>query len=288
MRFSASTILIASIVVSLMIDAGEAHAQAWVKPAGESYLKLSAGTFRATGTYDIDGNFEENPIEYENTSLGLYAEVGLTSFLALSISTAFYRAVNTVEERTRYINNGPGDLALGLYTPLAAFSYCSTSAGVVTSFPLYSGVIEPGTDVAASGVTGADRFTPALGDGSIDVTPNLNLGCGLPWINGWASTSVGYQARLRGFGDSLTYGANVGSFVWPERLALTASIGGVQRLVSDAERPTKSFLNVGGGMIVRIWGPLAIEGNFSSIVNGAFTSRGWSASVGVSYSGEVW
>jgi hypothetical protein len=271
-----------------MLWTADARAQAWVKAPGASYVKVTAATFQSTGNYDVDGNEEDVPFEYENTSIGLYAEVGLIPRLALSINTSFYRAVNTVEERTRYINTGPGDLGLGLHTPLWRGSKCTSSASLKGTIPLYSGVIEPGAEVGGIGVTGADRFTPALGDGSIDIIPGLSAGCGISAIRGWASASAGYQVRLRGFGDGVVYGANIGSFVWPKRLAIMASFNGVQRFSNDAERPTKSYVSVGGGLLLRVWGPLSLETSASYIPTGAFVAKGWSANAGVSFDGAIW
>ncbi len=266
----------------------DAFAQAWVKPPGSSYVKVTAGTFQSTGAIDEEGNSEEVPFEYQNSSVGIYAELGLTEWLAMSLSTSFYRAVNTVEERTRYINTGPGDLALGLHTPLWVSSPCTSSAGVKASVPLYSGVLERGAEVGGIGVTGADRYTPALGDGSIDIVPGVNFGCGIAPISGWFSLSAAYQLRLRGFGDGFSYGANVGSFVWPGRLALMVMANGVQRFTDDTDRPTKSFVSVGGGTIIKVWGPLSVEASGSYIPAGAFVNTGWSANVGVSFNGAVW
>lgn len=278
--------LLAAVAISAAAD--EARAQAWVKPPGDAYVKVTAGTFQSTGNYDVDGDFEEPPFEYENSSVGIYAEVGVAPRLALSINTSFYRAVNTVEERTRYINTGPGDFGLGLHTPLWRGALCTSSGSLKGNFPLYSGVIAPGAEVGGIGVSGAERFTPALGDGSIDIIPSASFGCGIPAIRGWASTSVGYQVRLRGFGDGVVYGANVGSFVWPSRLALMINANGVQRVTDDAERPTKSYVSLGGGALLRVWGPLSFEVSGSYIPTGAFVARGWSVNAGMSFDGSLW
>jgi len=278
----------AGLALAVSLAPANANAQAWVKPAGETYVKVTAGTFQSNGVYDVEGNFEEPEFVYDNTSVGLYAELGLTDFLALSVNTSFFRAVNTVEERTRYINTGPGDLQLGLHTPLWGNRLCSSAASLKGSVPLYSGILEQGSEVGGLGATGADRFTPALGDGSIDLSPGASFGCAITPIRGWFSTDLSYLARFRGFGDGITYGASFGSFVWPQRLALTGFVNGIQRFADDADRPTKSYLSVGGGTILRIWGPLAIEASASYIPTGAFVARGWSARAGVSFSGEVW
>lgn len=289
MRLRLGTTLAALLTaVAISAAAGELRAQAWVKPPGDTYIKVSAGTFQATGNYNVDGEREEPPFDYANSSIGLYAELGIAPRLALSINASFYRAVNTVEERTRYINTGPGDLGLGLHTPLWRGSLCTSSASLKGSIPLYSGVIEPGAEVGGSGVSGAERFTPALGDGSIDIIPSVSFGCGISAIRGWVSSSVGYQFRLRGFGDGVVYGASVGSFVWPSRLALMINANGVERVTEDADRPTKSYLSLGGGLLLRVWGPFSLEVSGSYIPTGAFVSRGWSANAGVSFDGSLW
>lgn len=263
------------------------EAQAWVRDVGNVYAKLYAGTFQSNGVYDLDGEFSRPDFVYENVAVGFYGEVGIFRDLGLTVATAFYRATNTVLERTQFRRHGMGDLALGLSYQVARTNGCAFAVGLRTIIPLYAEGIQEGANVGTTGATGEARFFPALGDGSVDVHPTFSAGCGLSPIRGWASMTVGHAIRTGGFGDGIVYAADVGSFVWRERLALTARVDGIQTLTRGDRMPTKSYVSVGGGTIVRLGGPVSLELNFSYIPTGVFVARGWSLVGGISLSGDL-
>ena len=92
---------------------------------------------------------------------------------------------------------------------------------------------------------------------------------------------------MRGFGNGWIWAADAGIFVWPERVALTARASGQHRFSDDNERPTKSFVALGGGAIVRLPANLALEANASYVPGGAFVAPGWTIGAGISYNGSI-
>jgi hypothetical protein len=265
-----------------------ATAGPWVKEPGKSYVKVSGGFFQSDEAFDLDGNLEASPYAYSHTSVRTYAELGLFPSVALNFSVPFLASTNELNERTRYKRWGPGDLDVAAQIRLME-GPCAVSLAPGARLPLYEGTVGQGAtaNTVGEGSTGLERYTPALGDGSIDLTATAAVGCSLYPVPAWVTAQAGPRIRLQGFGDSLDYALDGGIFVWPDVLALTARVGGVQRFSSDNESPTKRYVSVGGGMLLNVYSGFALEANASYIPNGAFVARGWSASAGLSFTGEI-
>lgn len=291
MRYSVITIIIGAVVMVSQ----PALAGPWVKSTGELYAKLSASTFSSDTAYDVSGAQVDPGFVYSNRSYTLYAEAGLTQRLALTLNLPMIFSVNELNERVRVKNNGLGDLDLGAQFAIRDQGACPVSAKLTARVPLYQGIVSDGsTPGAAGGEPAPDdpqglavRFAPALGDGSIDVTPTISAGCSLYPFPGWVSAEVGPSLRLRGFGDGWVWSADVGAFVWPERVALTARAAGQHRFTEANDRPTKSFVTLGAGLIVRLPANLALEAGASYVPQGAFVAPGVTWNLGVSFNGAL-
>ncbi len=272
---------------ALTLGASSAAAGPWVKGPGEVYAKVAGSAFQGTSLWDVDANQLDAPFVYSNQALTTYAEVGLLDGLALGLNLPVIVGRNVVEERTTYEQWGAGDLDVFAQGQLFEASGCALSATLAVRVPLYDGVISDGTEPGAVGTSGPERFIPALGDGSIDVTPTASAGCSLYPVPVWFGVEVGPNLRTQGFGQGVRYAADVGVWVWPEVVALSARVDGVQRVTDDNARPTKSFVSVSGGATVRVWEGLGLELNGGFVPWGAFVARGWQVGVGVSYSGAL-
>ncbi|QDG53808.1 hypothetical protein FIV42_24605 [Persicimonas caeni] len=276
------------VVAALLAAPSSAIAGPWVKEPGSSYVKLAGGLFSSDKAFDRQGNLVDPEYAYSHQAVSAYAEVGVFPSVALQFSVPFLSSTNELNERTRYKRWGAGDLDIGLQIGLMNEG-CAASITPGARIPLYEGTV--GADATAStigsGTTGVERYTPALGDGSVDLAATAAFGCSLYPVPAWVTAQAGPRIRLNGFGDGVDYAVDGGIFVWPERLALTARVGGVQRFSDGNERPTKSYLTVGAGALLNVWNGFALEGNASYIPTGAFVARGWSASVGLSFTGEV-
>lgn len=282
------------LVALSSVSPSTAFAGPWVKELGQVYAKTSASVFSSDVAFDTQGNQIDPGFTYSNQTYALYAEVGLLEFLAFQINAPIILSVNELNERVRVRNDGLGDLEVALQAQLYDEGPCPVSARLAGRVPMYEGIVSDGAVPGTSGVEpSADdpqglalRFAPAIGDGSIDIVPTVSFGCSLHPVPMWFGVEAGPMFRLRGFGTSMIYSADVGGYVIPETLALTARVAGQQRL-QDAERPTKSFLNLGGGAILKLPWSLALEANVSYIPGGAFVAQGWTLGLGVSYDGRL-
>ena len=265
-----------------------AHAGPWVKAPGESYLKVSGSSFSSDQAFNLDGELVDAGYSASQKGLGVYGEVGVFPGVALNLNTAFYKSTNEISPRERYHRWGAGDLDLALQIAVLEGS-CSASFAPGARIPLYSGTIsaQNGLSAVDMGKQGVQRYTPALGDGSVDLVAHAAFGCSLYPIPGWFGVQTRPRIRLNGFGDGVDFAADFGVFVWPERIALMVRADGIQTLTSDNERPTKSYLNLSGGLIANIYAGFALEANASYIPVGEFVAQGWTATLGLSYSGDV-
>jgi hypothetical protein len=266
-----------------------AAAGPWVNQPGEAYLKLSGGYFAANGVYDLEGNLDEDPrYEYSHWDVRLYSDIGIVPHLSFGFSVPFRQATNRVDT-TDYIKTGPGDLDLFVKSG-ASFGTCAAAGRAGVQIPLYSEGVgsDPNDGPVSSGSTGRERFMPVLGDGNVNMSLLASFGCSLHPFPGWFDVAAGPQFRFDGFGDGLEYAGSFGAYVWPERLALKARVGGIQNLAANPSMPTKSYVQVSGGAIIDVVDRVAIEATAAWIPWGEFVTRGWSASLGVSYSGPLW
>lgn len=279
-----------AVSIGLLLAPAAAFAGPWVKTPGEAYLKLGGGLFGSEKVFSLEGDLIEPEYKYSHAAVRTYGEVGVFPRVALQFSVPFLASTNELNERIRYNRWGPGDLDLAVQVSLLEGSgACAASIAPGARIPLYEGTVGAGggVNVIEQGSTGVQRYTPALGDGSVDLTAIGAFGCSLHPLPGWVTAAAGPRIRLDGFGNSIDYAVDAGFFVWPERLALTARVGGVQRLSDGNERPTKSYVNVGGGLILNLLEGFALEGGASYIPTGAFVAQGWNLTAGISYTGEL-
>lgn len=287
MRDKAHALVLLSVMALAWAAPRAASAGPWVKAPGEVYAKVSGGAFRSDAVFDVNGQEVDAPFVYSNNAVYTYAEVGLIPRAALAISLPFLMSTNTVQERTRYNRSGFGDLDLQLQGQLYKGA-CAVSGDMGLRLPLYDGIVA--ADGASPGVDSSNtaaRFLPLLGDGSVDLNPGVSVGCSLHPVPAWLTLETALNVRTKGFGHGARVALGAGYFVWPERVALMARAELLKRFSADNERPTKEYLNVGGGALIRIVDGLALEATVSALPWGAFLARGWSANVGISYSGQL-
>lgn len=278
--------------VGLVAASSSAQAGPWVPEPGEGYAKLSAEYFDATGVYDQQGEPRDPNYQYSHRAFRLYTDVGVAPHVGFSASVPFVIGENrrpTDDGPARYIKRGFGDLDLELQTGTEFGALALGLAGRVR-IPLYDETVSadaPNPLRFTQSELRERRFLPALGDGSVDVTPLAQAGLSLHPLPMWVTASVGPKFRFQGFGDGLQYAVGAGAFAIPDRLAVQTRVSGIQRFSDDNRRPTKSYLQLSGGPLVRLVGPLSFEATASYIPTGAFVSKGWSVSAGVSYDGRI-
>lgn len=282
-------------LLTTMTWAAEAQAGPWVKDPGQLYAKAGGSAFESDLVFDVDGELVDPGFTFSNRSINLYAEAGILPRVGLTLNLPVHFSTNELSERVRVRNQGAGDLDVGLQAQIKESGACPVSAHLIGRAPLYSGIVSDGSTPGTSGIAPSDddpnglalRYAPALGDGSVDVTGLVSVGCSLYPLPAWVTVEAGPQLRFRGFGDGVRWAADAGAFVWPERLALTVRVEGQQRLQTDNPRPTKNFIALGGGVILNLAAGFALEANGSYIPTGAFVARGWNVGAGVSFTGTV-
>lgn len=287
------TILVALLVGLATLSATRAaHAGAWVPEPGQGYVKLSGEFFNATGVRDRSGQPQETAYNYLHRAARLYVDVGVVPNVAFSASVPFLYAENrrpTDDGPARYIRSGFGDLDLELQAG-KAFDNVVISAVGRFRIPLYDETIDadaPNPLAYGPRELEKERYLPALGDGSNDLTALVQAGVSFHPVPVWLTASVGPKFRLQKFGDGLSFALGVGGYVVPDRFALQARLSGFQRFNNGNGRPTKSYVQFSGGPIVKISGPWSVSATGSYVPTGAFVSTGWSAALGVSYQGEI-
>jgi len=249
MRPVSSTLSIMSALCALMMLTSTAYAGPWVKAPGEVYAKVSGGPFDSETIFDVNGQEQSPPFVYSNTGIYAYAELGLFPRGALAISLPFLLSTNTVAERTRYNRNGFGDLDMIFQGQVYRGSACAVSGEMGLRLPLYDGVVAADGQAPGVDTSGANRFLPLLGDGSVDINPGFGIGCSLYPVPGWVTWENALNVRTRGFGPGFRTALGLGIFVWPERVAITgrAELALPPRSSSSVERSPRN--TVQGAML---------------------------------------
>lgn len=275
-----------SILCAMVLTSADALAGAWVKSPGEGYVKVSGSTFSSDRVVDVNGVQGTTPWTYSNQSITTSFDIGIAPRLGLNLSVPFQVSANTYES-IRYERSGLGDLGLGLSVAVRQ-ARCPISVELGGSIPLYDGIIASDAEVGATGGTDpSQRYLPMLGDGAMEFTPGISMGCSFYPIPAWVTARFSYQLRSDGFGDGIKSNFGVGGYIWPKRVALIAGLDVVQRLSQSAERPTKSYLSGFAGVLVAIGAGFSAEATASLIPGGAFVSTGTTYSLGISYTGQV-
>ncbi len=279
-----------AFILAIFVGPATAAAGPWVPEPGDGYLKLSGSYFDATGVYGREGRRLDTDYSYSHAAVRAYGEVGLAPHVGLSASVPWLRSQNADKtSQAKYIKTGLGDLDLALQAGTTIGNAALSVVGKVR-VPLYSETISaeaPSPQALSQQELARQRYVPALGDGSVDVTARLEAGLSLHPFPGWVTVGGGPKVRFQGFGDGVEYSASAGAYLVPDRLAVTLRASGVERFSGGNERPTKRFFMMSGGPIVRIAGGFSLEATGSYLPSGAFVSEGWSANLGVSYDGSI-
>lgn len=279
------------VILAVVSAPSGAEAGGWVRAEGESYVKLAAGVFRTAGYWSLDGALVEAPeLEYANLSASLYAELGVAPGVAFGLYLPFVWAQNTDVFDISYARSSLGDLDTFVQVQLLTEGRFVLATQVLLRVPLYAGVltgVNTQTGWVSESLPAFSAFFPAIGDGSLDVVPSLQLGVSLSPVPGWLTLEAGPRLRDQGFGATLNYSAGVGVYLWPDRVALTGRVGGWERLSRTSASPTSRLVSLGAGVLVHLGLGVALEAEGYYIPEGSFVARGGGASVGLSYRGVV-
>lgn len=259
-----------------------ASAQAWTRDAGSGYVNLSVSVLSGDELFGADGESREIASTYRQTTVGLYAELGVIDrWLTATVNAELFRD-NRLDDQGA--TRGVGDLRLGLWTGLVTTPFRLT-AGLQVGLPTGDDVpggtdgVDPNADLIANSLP--------TGDGEVDFEPQVILGhsfgggdSGWP-LQHFATARVGYWLRTKGFNDAFTYQAELGTKVpaaFLDRFWLTVRLRGVESLAS-AEEVSSGFGGLGDGVTYtslsgelygHIWGGLGASVSYDT----AFRARG--------------
>lgn len=281
------------MLLPVLLVSARAHAGPWVKDPGHAYLKAGYLRFSAGEYVDPTGGSaalapgEELP-RYLGHTHHLYAEVGLIEHLQLVANLPFVGSRNTLGD-TAYVNRAFGDADVGLAVG-DSFGHWPVALSLSSKLPLYDN-----NELLQYGNI-SERF-PAIGDGQVDLTAMASVGRGfsVSKLQGWTALEAGYRHRTewwlgdsgkpdRTLVDGIPWHAQLGwspaasdrSLGW-----VSVDASGIQNLGSSEH--TKQWTQLGVGLGALIAEGFALELGVTSTPIAKGSSKGWSASSGVSW-----
>ncbi len=233
--------LAALLTLAVLGSAHTAYAGAWTQAEGKAYVKAWTRSLRGSNGYFKDRKARDLGITYQDLSLNLYGELGLTDTWTLvgNVQPIGYAAI----EDENALFSGPwrvgarrgllfGDLKLAV----------EAHAGYAPPF---------GDKIIASGIAEAQTwdYQPTVSGAQADA--ELQLGYGLPW--GWIAANAGARWYSAQSVDPVIYGnlqlgVQLGAgFVFDTLLFLHEPLGEVTRSSIAGTGQTR-YLGIGLGL----------------------------------------
>lgn len=235
-----ATFVFGAVLTALFVPS-IADAQAWIRPPGGVYAKLSYRLIVADSFYTPDGSTRGLGAQYRQHAIGLYAEAGVIErWLSLSVDGDIFRR-SSLEGLAA--TQGLGDLRIGAYTGLVEVPF-RLALGVHLGIP--TGDDRPTTGYVIAPPIPPDELDQAeleqtvnslpTGDGEWDVAIRLYLGHAFSGgehypFHHYVAADLGWWIRTQGFRQQLVYHAELGSTPkrrgW-DRLQFIIRLNGVQ------------------------------------------------------------
>ena len=240
-RHIVSPIALCVVILAQAAIASRLEANPWTRDQGSYYVNLNYSSISATSYYGPDLGADRISLgtQYSQHSVGLYGEVGLlTRWLTLTFDATLFRQ-SGLEDRGA--TRGFGDMRIGLWTGILGGRF-RLAGGILLGIP--SGDATPDAD---GGDEAAQLIAATLptGDGETDVEGRLAFGYSFGgrsnrWyiLEHYVRTELGYWLRSKGFADSVTYKAEIGTRVpYPiaDRFLLILRFHGVESFASTDE-----------------------------------------------------
>ncbi|MBO0937299.1 hypothetical protein J2I47_12145 [Fibrella sp. HMF5335] len=177
----------------------------WVRKKSTFYGKLRVSSFRTNKYYNLAGELNDQGAQFQQTSLDLYAEYGLSKRLTLILNAPLFRSnkFSTTNAAT-----GFGDVLVeakyGILTgnfPVAISVGAQLPTG--QSRILVADVNRPGSQINLP-----------IGDGELNIWTKAYAS--IPFSSrGYVSVEVGYNKRTQGFSDQYASTVEVGYKIGP-------------------------------------------------------------------------
>ncbi len=189
----------------LMVAQDSMAGGGWVRKKNTFYGKLRVSSFRTNKYYNLAGELNDQGAQFQQTSLDLYAEYGLSKRLTVILNAPLFRSnkFSTTNAAT-----GIGDVLVeakyGILTgnfPVAISVGAQLPTG--QSRILVNDVNHPGSQINLP-----------IGDGELNIWTKLHAS--IPFSSrGYASFEAGYNKRTQGFSDQYTMAAEIGYKIGP-------------------------------------------------------------------------
>lgn len=237
------------LTVGIGLPGKTAHAGAWTRDRGSTYINLSYSRI-ATNAY-FGSDFKPTPFSarYTQHSLGLYAEYGLlTRWLTATFEGQLYRR-SSLElqggaDAFYGYTEGLGDVRLGLWSGLVD-KPLRFSVGVIAGIP--TGDPRPTPPPGSSADAVATAASLPTGDGEADFEFRTSLGYSFGGKRYWplihyVIVEAGVWLRTQGFAHSFTFKGELGiKFPWKfiDRFWFIARVAGMEAFLRQEDVATQ-------------------------------------------------
>ena len=216
------TLYTSGLALLMLLLARPAFADGWPQRRGHGYYKIGFRMVRATHYYEPNGNRIGIPTLGDYT-VSFYGEYGITDRITAIAYVPFFERITLNEQVGRNSGfvfsegdavNGIADPIIGARIGLAKVGATVVSASLRLGLPL-------GNDDQPNGLL--------TGDGELNQLVSLEAGHSFYPRPAYASASVGFHQRMKGFSDEIAYTLEAGYTV-ADRFTITARMRGIEPL----------------------------------------------------------
>lgn len=204
-------IIIQLVLLGLALCGGpSATGQGWVQPQGGHYVKAGLQIMQATAYFERGGNEIDIPT-LSDYVFNLYGEYGVTDRLTAIAYLPIVERITLARQVGGSTGfeffpgdsvTGPADLEIGARYGIITERAAVLSAGFTLGFPT-------GDDEQENGLV--------TGDGEFNQIAYIGAGYSFWPLPLYATGSIGYNARYRGYSDEILYRAELGG-TWMDRV----------------------------------------------------------------------
>jgi hypothetical protein len=276
------------ILFLFLLGSRSAHAGAWTRDSKHFYLSLGWARIAANAQFARDFRVVPSLARYEQHVVYFYGELGIIDrLLTLSVDAQTFRFA---EYQNLGSTSGLGDFRVGLWTGML-------DKPVRFSFGLLLGIPSGNPDPSRNqpGLSAEERSVQRLlptGDGEVDVEARAALGYSFGGKRYWPLQhyvvgELGYWMRTRGYGDALTWKAELGiRFPWRfiERFWLILRLSGIESLALGSTAIENDITGLKSGVTytaygAQLWGRIYKGLGAAVGVDSAFRARAVPAAV---------
>lgn len=244
----AGGLLAAMAATAVLLGAGPAAADAWTRSKGEALVIIKYEDMRADRGFDMSGSLADLPAGRRDTSLGVFAEYGLTDRLTLRFKGDWQTGEDAFVDY-----EGRGPLEVGVNWQVWRDDRAALS--------LYAGYADGGEG------RNAGYAAPGVGDSDWEVRASVGRSFGGATRWGHTGSFVELQAARRirqGLPDETRVDATAGAHLGEDWMVLAQAFGG------EADDGGPRWLSVEAS-VVRDFGDWSLQAGWRQAVAGRET-----------------